>query len=148
VVFLCIITTNQKGYLTANSDVYKTLTEANAYIVNSTGINSVFDYYVVDPYNNIRTQNTYVTTNNGPVLISSSMSTAVVRTIPYDVIPRVVKENPSFAPGSDFDITSKLFLKPSLTIEEGDLVLSDFIDPSIRRSRTNPFVWVGSTRYS
>ena len=83
-----------------------------------------FSYNVFDVNNNKLSENIYKATSSGPVVVTSREFK------PYSVIPRVVKDNVTFAPGSPFMTAGSLFNSSSTSYQLYDAyrIIRDYLD--------------------
>lgn len=124
----------QHGYIVSNngstlqqSPPDYTVEQANNTMMNtfvSEPTRPYFSYNIYNVNNNSLSENIYKATPTGPVIIRS-------REIkPYSNIPRVVKENPNFAPGSPFEIAGQILnsTNPQLSLYDAYRIIRDRLD--------------------
>lgn len=124
--FAYIISNNNQSTFQQTSPPY-TPQEVNTNMMNtfvSEATRPYFSYNFYNVNNNSFSENIYKATPTGPVIVRST------ELRPYSNIPRVVKENPNFAPGSPFEIAGQI-LNSSTTqysLYDGYRIIRDRLD--------------------
>lgn len=104
-----------------------TLQQANTGMMNifvSEPTRPYFSYNIYNTNNNSVTESIYKATPSGPVIVKSRELRA------YSNIPRIVKDNPNFAPGSPFSIATSIYSSTSTqySLYDGYRVIRDYLD--------------------
>lgn len=125
--FAYIISNNNQSTFQQTPPTYTPM-EVNANMMNTFVSESTRPYFSYNVYNvntNSFSENIYKATTTGPVIVRSR------ELKPYSNIPRVVKENPNFAPGSPFSIGGSIYSGSATannSLFDGYRMIRDYLD--------------------